>query len=414
MTEQWQIRRNGRVAGPVTKSQLVQLITIGRIRPDDEVAPMGTHSWGQWAKVKDTAELNTPPASPPVPTSKPAVRPTPPGSPPPLPRGSISKTPTSPPPVLRGRIVGRSAPAAGEETPSKDGPPDKPISVGRRLRPFLIGLAICVFTPICCCSGLAIRTSWVEARERAERKREEMRREQEREAQRSALLSTIREGHAFWDSGNKAQAVAKYRSAIATDERSLIVSIPSEERPTLYQRVIENELLTGNLSAAKQWMIQACANNIPLHFADPKAQEVLGEAKAELERRNEDRRERDREREAKRAREEEQQQERQRQEQLVRRPQEPSSGSWLPSFTSGGGKAVDQWLDQYEQIIERWEQRGSSMTLADVLAMSRENQALIAKAENMKTADKWSYGQQMRLSQLMSRAATAASKMSNR
>lgn len=51
-----------------------------------------------------------------------------------------------------------------------------------------------------------------------------------------------------------------------------------EERPTLYQRVIENELLTGNLSAAKQWMIQACANNIPLHFADPKAQEVLGEA----------------------------------------------------------------------------------------------------------------------------------------
>lgn len=133
---------------------------------------MGTHSWGQWAKVKDTAELNTPPASPPVPL-KPAVRPTPPGSPPPLPKGSISKTPTSPPPppVLRGRIVGQSTRLPVKAHRRKTDLLISRSRVGRHLRPFLIGLTICVFTPICCCSGLAIRTSWVEARERAERRK---------------------------------------------------------------------------------------------------------------------------------------------------------------------------------------------------------------------------------------------------
>jgi hypothetical protein len=90
---------------------------------------------------------------------------------------------------------------------------------------------------------------------------------------------TLEEANQLWAAGRKADAVAKYKPLI--DEA--IDAVPSSDKPTVYQRVIEFEIEQGNTSYAKRMIEKAVDRDVSLSFTSPTARQLLAEAQRERE-----------------------------------------------------------------------------------------------------------------------------------
>jgi hypothetical protein len=101
---------------------------------------------------------------------------------------------------------------------------------------------------------------------------EKMIREEEQQVRQD-----VEEADRLWQSGQKAQAVARYKSLI--DGHAWM--IPDTDRPTVYQRAIEYEAEQGNTSSAKGLIDKALAQKVALSFTNPQANAILKETQAQ-------------------------------------------------------------------------------------------------------------------------------------
>jgi hypothetical protein len=86
----------------------------------------------------------------------------------------------------------------------------------------------------------------------------------------------VEEADFLWQSGQKAQAVVRYKSLM--DGHAWM--IPDADRPTVYQRAIEYEAEQGNTSSAKGLIEKALAQRVALSLTNPQANAILQEAQA--------------------------------------------------------------------------------------------------------------------------------------
>lgn len=95
-----------------------------------------------------------------------------------------------------------------------------------------------------------------------------------------ATQKNLAEADKLWEAGQKAEAVAKYKSVLDGG----VSSIDRSQRPTILQRVIEFEADQGNTSAAKAMIQKAMEFDVSLAFNTPTAKNLLAEVQAEKER----------------------------------------------------------------------------------------------------------------------------------
>jgi len=102
------------------------------------------------------------------------------------------------------------------------------------------------------------------AQNEAEAKKERARKEAE-------AKNELAEANRLWDSGQKSDAVSKYKSILNKG----LVSVPDgSERPTVYQRVIDFDVEQGNMSGA-QAMVEKALDDKVNPSSDNKATQTL-------------------------------------------------------------------------------------------------------------------------------------------
>ena len=86
------------------------------------------------------------------------------------------------------------------------------------------------------------------------------------EATRKAVETELNEANRLWESGKKADAVAKYKQVLDRDHQS----IPGgdSERATLFRRVIDNSVEQDDSDAAKAWIEKAFDKKIDITSDD--------------------------------------------------------------------------------------------------------------------------------------------------
>lgn len=78
----------------------------------------------------------------------------------------------------------------------------------------------------------------------------------------------------------------------------------------------------------------------------------------------------------------------------------------------GSRNPVDQFLDQYEEIVKEWESKGSSLSLDDLNELNKADIDFAEKAKNLQTADQGSSEQMNRYSDPTTRFSKVMLKMS--
>lgn len=75
---------------------------------------------------------------------------------------------------------------------------------------------------------------------------------------------------------------------------------------------------------------------------------------------------------------------------------------------------VDEYLNEYESVVEQWEAKASSSTISfsDINELNQASLKFSEKAEELKKADKFSSGQLKRYMELSSRLSNAFLKIS--
>lgn len=104
--------------------------------------------------------------------------------------------------------------------------------------------------------------------------------------QEAAIKKNLEEADQLWASGQKAEAVSKYKTVLDSG----VSSVDKSLRPTVFQRVIEFEAEKGDTSSAMQYARQAASNDVEVVTDKPAAKKLLADAKAEaLAKKNEER-----------------------------------------------------------------------------------------------------------------------------
>lgn len=80
-------------------------------------------------------------------------------------------------------------------------------------------------------------------------------------------------GHKLWDEGKKPEAVAKYKEALPDSQKD--VRFREDDRPKVFQRIVEFDLEKGDEASAKKFIERAVVNKVGLTFADEKAKALV-------------------------------------------------------------------------------------------------------------------------------------------
>lgn len=138
-------------------------------------------------------------------------------------------------------------------------PQGKPASLGSR--GLLIGGGVLAGVFMLCCGGLTIvGIVGVQSKKAATRK-------------------DIGEGHELWAAGKKADGVGRYKSAVNRGT----TYIEQSDRPTVFQRIIEQDVEQGNTSSAKHYIEKALNDKVALFLKNSDAQRLLAEVQADRE-----------------------------------------------------------------------------------------------------------------------------------
>lgn len=256
----WYVKRDEKRDGPYTSAQMKEMAQKGHLLPIDWVTRGDSEKWMPASNVKGLFAAQGTPAVTPPPLPAGAVPPpmpqqAPAGTPPPLPPNGSSTSAA----VVQPVINAGTAPAL-----------QNPLLIGCSLLAcFPLGLVLLYLHPrvpkgvkwgvtgafacLMCCGLIgAIVESVVTSRNLAEAER-------------------------LWAGGQKAEAVAKYKTLIESN------SVPKSQSPTIYQRVIDFEADQGNTSAAKALIEKAVESGITLSLTGGKAKELYAQAQAERE-----------------------------------------------------------------------------------------------------------------------------------
>ena len=137
------------------------------------------------------------------------------------------------------------------------------------------GLLLCLFAEF---AFFSIRAYNSEKEEQRKKYAEADARDKEKARQKEEVIRLkLTEGNQAWASGDKVKAVALYRECIE-------LGLPQgNEASAVYQRVIEQDVSAGDLSAAKALMRQARrSGSVELAFTDPKCNALLNEVEAQV------------------------------------------------------------------------------------------------------------------------------------
>lgn len=290
MTEKkpgWYYSSEGKCLGPVSSKELRQLVEAGRITADDLIRKEGMTDWvpagqvkgliagpGQEGKRQPSQKFATDPSPNPSSASPADLHPKAERMTPALPIEAEPKLPSSmpdlPKAVTQKRQLGQSkSDKQVSVAASEDGKRHLPLPKKRKLPWAAFGcLGVPLLLLVGCISTLSIYAYIEQARFEARMKQEEEQAEKDFvEAQR------------HWDNGNKELALPLYKKLIS----DRFPSNASDERPTVYQRVIEEEIKRGNLSAAKQFLKKARRiYSIELVFIAPEAKSLLEQVDNEI------------------------------------------------------------------------------------------------------------------------------------
>jgi hypothetical protein len=96
-----------------------------------------------------------------------------------------------------------------------------------------------------------------------------------------AAKTNLEEANRLWASGQKPEAIAKYRGLIDDG----VGFLEKSDRPTVFQRVIEFEADQDNPSLAKDLIYKARTNGVTLSFNSQKAKQVVAEVEDEARKR---------------------------------------------------------------------------------------------------------------------------------
>jgi hypothetical protein len=136
------------------------------------------------------------------------------------------------------------------------------------------GLLLCLFVEF---AFFSIRAYNAEEEEQRKKYAEQAVLDKEKARQKEeAVRQKLTEGNQAWSSGDKVKAVALYRECIELGLSR------SGETSTVYQRVIEQDVSSGDLSAAKALIRQARQGSVELAFTDPKCNDLLREVEAQI------------------------------------------------------------------------------------------------------------------------------------
>jgi len=83
-----------------------------------------------------------------------------------------------------------------------------------------------------------------------------------------ATQGKVEEANELWLKGQREEAITLYREALSSD---FITDIAREDRPLVFQRVVEFDVANGDLSSAKQYIARAVSFDTPLAFNSPDA-----------------------------------------------------------------------------------------------------------------------------------------------
>jgi hypothetical protein len=90
----------------------------------------------------------------------------------------------------------------------------------------------------------------------------------------------VDEGHKLWDEEKKAEAVAKYKEALPSHISD--VRFREEDRPKVFQRIIEFDLAKGDESSAKKFIEKALVNKVALPLEDEKGKALVAQVEREI------------------------------------------------------------------------------------------------------------------------------------
>jgi hypothetical protein len=94
-----------------------------------------------------------------------------------------------------------------------------------------------------------------------------------------AAQKRLAEADDLWASGNKAEAVARYKVVI----KDGVSFIEEPRRPVVFQRVIEHDLEQGNLTEARAMVEKALDHRVSLVFDRDDAKRLNAQVQAERE-----------------------------------------------------------------------------------------------------------------------------------
>jgi hypothetical protein len=137
------------------------------------------------------------------------------------------------------------------------------------------GLLLCLFAEF---AFFSIRAYNAEKEEQRKKYAEQAVLDKEKARQKEeAVRQKLTEGNQLWASGDKVKAVALYRECIEMGMSR------GGETSTVYQRVIEQDVSAGDLSAAKALIRQARRwGSVELAFTDSKCNELLKEVEVQI------------------------------------------------------------------------------------------------------------------------------------
>jgi hypothetical protein len=237
MASEWFYKVDGKKRGPVSSAQLQALAKSGELKSTDIVWKEGMAKWVSASTIKGLFSTGT--ASSTV--------------------GSI-------------QTKSRKGNRHDDREPGDDEEKARPIAKSAqasRGMVALIGGSVALFAIFGVCGFCVVSNMMARSRTDKESADLAQKFKQELEQAEQQSKEDIAEASRLWESGNKRGAVTKYKSAI---ERGAM-SIPSGERPTAFQRVVEYEYGQGNTSSAKGFIEKAVDNGVPFSFNDPKLQE---------------------------------------------------------------------------------------------------------------------------------------------
>jgi len=82
----------------------------------------------------------------------------------------------------------------------------------------------------------------------------------------------ITAAHELWNSGNKAEAVARYKSVYTSMWTDTI------QKQQMLPRIVEHETKAGNLDEAKTWIRRGLSDHLKVEYTEPAVKELFDAA----------------------------------------------------------------------------------------------------------------------------------------